>query len=143
LGCGLNPGHAFGSILGTSYSSVNNYNEATVRGDYNLNDRTRISARMFITISTSRRVGGVNAVQSNVPDQPLAKLMPARDMDDQSHVVEIARSVPIPACTNAEQQGLKYASNGGKGCLAFPAIHRGFRSQHHTCSMNAASSMVA
>jgi hypothetical protein len=65
LDSGLTPSNAYGSVQGTSYKQLNNYNEETFRGDYNLSDRNRISARAFLNFFNQPPVGGINAVQSN------------------------------------------------------------------------------
>jgi hypothetical protein len=62
---GLTPINQYGSILGTSYKQLNNYNEETIRADYNLSDRNRISGRAFLNYFNQPPVGGANAVQSN------------------------------------------------------------------------------
>lgn len=55
----------YGSVLGAGYPTTTKFNEYTVRADYNLNDRHRISARAFDNFFTQPAFSGGNAVASN------------------------------------------------------------------------------
>ena len=65
LTTGLTPINSFGSVIGVAYPSLNNFDEETIRGDYNLNDKNRISARAFLNYFNQPPVGGVNVVQTD------------------------------------------------------------------------------
>jgi hypothetical protein len=62
---GLTPQNAFGSVLGAGYPTLTPFNEFTVRGDYNLNDHNRISARAFDNFFNQPAYSGGNAVSTN------------------------------------------------------------------------------
>jgi len=75
---GLTPTNAFGSVIGAPISQRNNYDEETVRGDYNINDHNpTVSARAFLNFFNQppgwRRQPGANRP---VLDQSLFKTTP-------------------------------------------------------------------
>ena len=61
----LTPLNKYGSLLGAGYPTLNNFNEFTIRGDYNLNDHNRVSARAFDNFFNQPEYYGGNAVASN------------------------------------------------------------------------------
>jgi len=65
LSGGLTPKDAFGSILGAGWTSINNFNEYTIRGDYNLNDKNRISGRVFNNTFDQPAFSSGNAVSTD------------------------------------------------------------------------------
>ena len=65
LSAGLTPQNQYGSVLGAGYPTINNFNEYTIRGDYNLNERNRISGRVFNNFFNQPAFWGGNPVSSN------------------------------------------------------------------------------
>jgi Carboxypeptidase regulatory-like domain len=65
LSTGLTPLNQFGSIEGAGYPTRSPFDEGTVRGDYDINDRNRVSARMFLNYYGQPAFSGGNAVSSN------------------------------------------------------------------------------
>ena len=85
LSTGLTPINSFGSVIGVSYPEFNNFNEETIRGDYNLNDKNRISARGFLDFFNQLPYGGcvTEASDQQVLAQSLSELRRNLDVDGQ------------------------------------------------------------
>lgn len=61
----LTPLNKYGSLLGAGYPTLNDFNEFTIRTDFNLNDHNRISGRVFDNFFSQPEFYGGNAVASN------------------------------------------------------------------------------
>ncbi len=124
---GLTPVNAFGSILGTSYSTKGTYNEEVGRVDYNLNDKNRISGRVFLNFFQQPPVGGVNAVQSDRSwINHWQSYAGTWTWTINPHMVN-SFTGSYSRMYDSSNSGLKYASNGGAG-LCYSDIIRGARS---------------
>ena len=65
LATGLTPLNQYGSITGAGYPTLNDYDEFTIRGDYNLNEKNRISGRVYDNFFNQPAYSGGNAVSTN------------------------------------------------------------------------------